>query len=96
MQKQLLAAAGLALGTIMSSAMVGQAAQAAPVKSPFCQYAKSEKNPVSWNAYYHCLGSAPQARPHLQHTRLSHAQNPYCNLAKGQKNPVSWNAIMDA
>lgn len=62
MKRLLFAASALALAAAMSPAVTGSA-QAAPAQSPFCKMAKGEKNPVSWNAYYHCLGPAQAARP---------------------------------
>jgi len=35
-------------------------AQAEQSKSPYCNMAKGQKNLVSWNAEYHCLGPAPE------------------------------------
>ena len=66
MKRLLFAASALALAAAMSPA-VTSSVQAAPAKSPFCKMAKGEKNPVSWNAYYHCLGPAEAARPEAAH-----------------------------
>lgn len=62
MKRLLLAASALALAAAMSPA-VTSSVQAAPTKNPFCNMAKGQKNLVSWNAYYHCLGPAQAARP---------------------------------
>ena len=62
MKRLLFAASALALAAAMSPAVTGSA-QAAPAKSPFCNMAKGQKNLVSWNAYYHCLGPVEAARP---------------------------------
>jgi hypothetical protein len=59
MKKLLLAASVLALAA-MGPAMT-RPVQAASAKNPYCNLAKGQKNLVSWNAYYHCLGAAPQA-----------------------------------
>ena len=98
MKKLLLAASALTFAVAMSPA-VTSAVQAAPAKSPYCDMAKSQKNLVAWNAYYHCLGPAPRApRASVQSRRLyaqaqpAQAKDPYCDMAKTQKNLVSWNA----
>ncbi len=70
-------------------------ASATTAKDPMCKLAKSQRNPVSWNAYYHCLGTQPkaaQARAQAPAPRASSVRSPYCNMAKSQRNPVSWNA----
>ena len=59
MKKLLFAASAVALAAAMSPAVIGSV-QAAPAKSPYCDMAKSQKNLVAWNAYYHCLGEAPR------------------------------------
>jgi len=67
----------------------------APTKSAYCDLAKSQRNPVSWNAQYGCLdkervaAARAEARPPAKNT---HAKSPYCDMAKSQRNPVSWNA----
>lgn len=91
MKKSFFAAAAFGLAVSLVPALMG-AAQAAPSKSQFCDLAKTQKNLVSWNAYYHCLGPAPRhARVEAQ-PRLAHAKSSYCDLAKTQKNLVAWNA----
>jgi hypothetical protein len=94
MKKILIAASALALAGAMSPA-VTSSAQAAPAKSPYCSMAAGQKNLVGWNAYYHCLSSAPA--PRLAHhaavrTPAGPAKDPYCKMASTQKNLVSWNA----
>jgi hypothetical protein len=42
--KKIAVAAALLIGTAFAS-------QAAPVKSPYCKMANSQRNPVAWNAY---------------------------------------------
>lgn len=66
MKRLLFAASALALAAAMSPA-VTSSVQAAPAKSPFCNMAKGQKNLVSWNAFYHCLGPAQAARPEAAH-----------------------------
>jgi hypothetical protein len=88
---KLLLGAALTIGMATGSSF----ATAATTKDPMCNLAKSRKNPVSWNAYYHCLGTQPkaaQARAQAPAPRASTARSPYCDMAKSQKNPVAWNA----
>lgn len=54
--------------------------------------AKSQRNPVSWNARYNCLERQAAAAPVVERKHENRARNPYCNMAKSQRNPVSWNA----
>jgi hypothetical protein len=89
MKKLLIAASALtvALFTIPNVSL------AAPGKSAYCDMAKSQRNPVSWNAHYHCLGTAPKAISVTERAPAHHARNPYCDMAKAQRNPVAWNAF---
>ena len=89
MNKLLIVAAAV---TLMAAPGFVGPSSAAPVKSPFCNMVRAQRNPVSWNAYYHCWGVPPKAA--VAHARASKApaRSPYCNMAKGQKNPVAWNA----
>lgn len=66
MKRLLFAASALALAAAMSPAVTGSV-QAAPARNPLCNMAKGQKNLVSWNAYYHCLGPAEAARPEAAH-----------------------------
>lgn len=91
MKKLLLAASAVALAAVMSPAVTGSV-QAAPSKSPYCDMAKSQKNLVAWNAYYHCLGEAPRVSHTAARARPQAPHDPYCDMAKTQKNLVSWNA----
>ena len=91
MKKLLIAASAVALAAAMSPAVIGSV-QAAPAKSSYCNMAKSQKNLVAWNAYYHCLGEAPRPSHVAVRSRREPAKDPYCNMAKTQKNLVSWNA----
>lgn len=91
MKKLLFAASALTFAMAVSPA-VTSAVQAAPVKSPYCDMAKSQKNLVAWNAYYHCLGEAPRPSPVVARKRAEPPRDPMCKLAPGQKNLVSWNA----
>jgi hypothetical protein len=38
-----------------AQASVATGTQRPTTRSPYCDMAKSQRNPVSWNAYYHCL-----------------------------------------
>jgi hypothetical protein len=85
----------LAYRSARPSAYQAQASVYGTAKDPMCKLAKSQRNPVSWNAYYHCLGTQPkaaQARAQAPAPRTSSARSPYCDMAKSQRNPVSWNA----
>jgi hypothetical protein len=64
---------------------------AAQSRSVYCDMAKSQRNPVSWNAQYNCLDRRAAA-PVVERKREFHASNPYCDMAKSQRNPVAWNA----
>ncbi len=91
MKRMLVVAAVLTLGIAAGPSF----AATATAKDPMCNLAKSQKNPVSWNAYYHCLGTQPQAaqaRAQAPAARKSSTRSPYCDMAKSQKNPVAWNA----
>lgn len=91
MKKLLFAASALTLAVAMSPA-VTSAVQAAPTKSPYCDMAKSQKNLVAWNAYYHCLGEAPRVSRTATRAKPQRPHDPYCDMAKSQKNLVAWNA----
>ncbi len=89
--KSLVAAIALTIGIAAGASF----ASAAPAKDPMCNMAKSQKNPVSWNAYYHCLGTQPQvARSRAEATSVPRrsTRSTYCNMANAQRNPVAWNA----
>lgn len=90
MKKLLFAASAVALAATMSPAVTS--VQAAPQKSPYCNMAAGQKNLVSWNAYYHCLGEAPRVSHTASRARPEPAKDPMCKLAPGQKNLVAWNA----
>jgi len=90
MKKLLFAASAVVLAAAMSPAVTS--VQAAPQKSPYCDLAKSQKNLVAWNAYYHCLGEAPRISHTAVRPRPEPAKDPMCKLAPGQKNLVAWNA----
>ena len=89
------AAAMLALTLPISSALVPQRA-AAQGKSPYCDLAKSQRNPVSWNSRYGCFdkerAEAARARAEAPAPKKARAKDSYCDLAKSQRNPVAWNA----
>jgi hypothetical protein len=91
MKKLLTAAAVLALAISTVPSVIGQA-EAAPAKSPYCALAKAQKNPVAWNAFYHCLGTPSRPTHVLLRGRALPAKSPFCAMAKAQKNPVAWNA----
>ncbi len=38
-----------------AQASVATGPRKSSTRSPYCDMAKSQRNPVSWNAYYHCL-----------------------------------------
>lgn len=63
----------------------------APAKSPYCNMAKSQRNPVAWNSYYGCLGTPPRTAAAAPPVREARATSSYCNMAKSQRNPVAWN-----
>jgi hypothetical protein len=90
MKKLLLAASAVALAVAMSPAVT--TVQAAPAKDPHCAMAAGQKNLVSWNAYYHCNGTAPRVAHVAVRARPGPAKDPHCAMAAGQKNLVSWNA----
>lgn len=90
MKKLLFAASAVVLAVAMSPAVT--TVQAAPQKSPYCNMAKTQKNLVAWNAYYHCLGEAPRPSHVAARSRPEPAKDPYCKMAAGQRNLVSWNA----
>jgi hypothetical protein len=91
MKKLLFAASALVLAAAMSPAVMSSA-QAAPAKSPYCKMAAGQRNLVSWNAYYHCLGPAPRPSHVVARTPAGPAKDPYCKMANIQRNLVSWNA----
>lgn len=97
MKKTLIASAALAAAVLMTPTLISEAAaksihSVSTARSPYCDMAKNQKNPVSWNAAYGCLDrSRIYARAPETHA-VNRAGNPYCDLAKNQKNPVSWNA----
>jgi hypothetical protein len=81
----------LAFSTIPNLANAAPTGNSPPTKSEYCSMAKSQRNPVSWNAHYHCLDMSAAA-PVVERKRERHARSPYCEMAKSQRNPVSWNA----
>jgi len=91
MKKLLITSAALTLALSVVPNLVGQS-KAAPSRSAYCDMAKSQKNPVSWNARYNCLEKPAAAAPIVERKRENHAGNSYCAMAKSQRNPVSWNA----
>jgi len=81
----------IAAALVLATAVASQAAPAA--KSPYCKMANSQRNPVAWNAYYHCLQTTGATRAHAAApARHAEAKNPYCKFANAQKNQVAWNA----
>ncbi|HTV34900.1 MAG TPA: hypothetical protein VMF12_00590 [Xanthobacteraceae bacterium] len=92
MKKLVVALAALALTVSVAPSLFGQA-EAAPAKNPLCKFAKAQRNPVSWNAYYHCLGPAPAPDRVVLRGRPGPAKSPFCKFAKVQRNLVSWNAF---
>ena len=94
MKKLLIAAAALTLAA-STAGLVGQS-EAATAKSPYCNYAKAQKSPTAWNAYYHCTNAAPPARRVAIRTKPRHARgptkSPFCAYARAQKNAVAWNS----
>jgi len=91
MKRLLIVAASLAIAMFAAPILVTQSEAASP-NSPYCNLAKSQRNPVAWNSYYGCLGPAPRAAPAAAPVRESRNTSPYCNMAKTQRNPVSWNS----
>ena len=98
MKKLLITTAALTLGLIVPNLVSeSQAASTGkpPSRSAYCDMAKSQRNPVSWNAQYGCLDKERLAAARAEARRPAkntHAKNPYCDMAKSQRNPVSWNA----
>jgi hypothetical protein len=91
MRKLVLAATALTFAIVAGAA----SATAATAQDPMCKLAKSQRNPVSWNSYYHCLSTQPsvaQSRAQAPALRTRTTRSPYCNMAKSQRNPVAWNA----
>jgi hypothetical protein len=91
------AALTLGLSTVTNVVSESQAASAgkAPTTSAYCDMAKSQRNPVSWNAQYSCLDKERVAAARAEArapAKKTHAKNPYCDMAKSQRDPVSWNA----
>jgi hypothetical protein len=91
MKKLLIAAATLTLAFSTIPNLTSEA-KAAPTRSAYCDMAKSQRNPVSWNAYYNCVEKPVAAAPVVERKRVRNSGNPYCGMAKSQRNPVSWNA----
>ncbi len=100
MKKLFITSAALAAALLVAPNLVSQSEAAVRsshaahrAKSPFCDLAKIQKNPVSWNAAYGCLGtSRARARVYTREAQdRSVDRSPFCDLAKVQKNPVSWN-----
>ncbi len=93
MLRSALLAGTAALVALLVPAMAQQV-RAAPTKSPYCNMARSQKNPMAWDEYYHCFGQAPEpaARPalHMEVRSATPAKSPYCNMARSQKNPMAW------
>jgi hypothetical protein len=59
MKKLLITTAALALAFSAAPNLVSQSHAAPtggpPNRSAYCDMAKSQRNPVSWNTYYNCL-----------------------------------------
>ncbi len=93
MRKLLIATAAVTI----AAGFAGTSIAAPQAKSEYCNLAKSQRNPVAWNAYYHCnptaaaraetVGTAPANMRHAQ----TQPKDPECAFAKAQRNPVSWN-----
>jgi hypothetical protein len=94
MKKLFLTAAALTLAfsAIPNLANAAPTGKSPPTKSEYCAMAKSQRNPVAWNAHYNCLDKTAAAAPIVEPKRENRARDPYCNMAKGQRNPVAWNA----
>jgi hypothetical protein len=102
MNKLLIATAALTVAFSIAPNLVSQSQAASKsthaantTRSPYCNLAKNQKNPVSWNAQYGCLNmsqKSAQAYAQAPKTHANKTRSPYCNLAKNQKNPVAWNA----
>ena len=85
------AAATLAVATLPLLVAKSEAAPRGDSKSEYCNMAKSQRNPVSWNAHYNCLDRTAAAAP-IERKQERHVnKNPFCDMAKSQRNPVSWN-----
>jgi hypothetical protein len=91
MKKRLVAAAALTLASFTVPHFMDQSL-AAPGRSPFCDMEQTQRNPVAWNAYYHCHG-IPAGEVYVAAPAPErHAHDPYCDMEKTQRNPVAWNA----
>ena len=93
MKKLVMAAAALTIAVATAPNFVGPS-QAASAKSPYCDFAKNQRNTPSWNEHYGCL-KAP-ARQAFAHAPARTApekatKSTYCGLAKNQRNTPSWN-----
>jgi hypothetical protein len=91
MKKLLVTTAALTVASFTVPHLVEQGL-AAQGQSPFCDMEKAQRNPVAWNAYYHCHGVPAGEAVAVAPAPERHAQDPYCDMAKTQRNPVSWNA----
>src|SRR5262245_4840302 len=85
------AAATLAVATLPLLVAKSEAAPRVDANSGYCSMAKSQRNPVSWNAHYHCLDNSLASAPVARKPERKVNKNPYCDMAKSQRNPVSWN-----
>jgi len=85
------AAATLALAAIPLLVVKSEAAPRGDSKSEYCKMAKSQRNPVAWNAHYHCLDTSQASAPVAPKPKRQVNKDPYCDMAKSQRNPVSWN-----
>jgi hypothetical protein len=86
------AALTLAFSVIPNLVNAAPTGNSPPTKSEYCAMAKSQRNPVSWNAHYNCLDKTAAVAPAVERKRPNHARDPYCDMAKAQRNPVAWNA----
>jgi hypothetical protein len=89
MKKLLIATAAVTLA-------VGFAAPSYAAQSEFCKMMGAQRNPIGWDAYYHCYGTAAapaKKRVVVRHTAMqAYAKSPYCKFASAQRNQVAWNA----
>lgn len=85
------AAATLALATLPLLVAKSEAAPRGDAKSEYCNMAKSQRNPVAWNAHYHCLDTSQASATVAPKPQRRVNKDPYCDMAKSQRNPVSWN-----
>jgi hypothetical protein len=103
MKRLLIATAALTAAFSLAPNLISQSQAASTgthaaskTRSPMCDLAKNQRNPVAWNAQYGCLDTSQKSTKAYAQAPKTHATNKtrssFCDLAKSQKNPVAWNA----